>query len=781
MKKLLSGLLISCIAMCSITKTATAENAYIPLPPRLSLWGLSGEHLLAEGDAMLPIYGNTDSIFYADAQGKTTFATDWLGSLGVGVRSVTHNERILGAYLFADGNRSSADNLFWFMNPGIESLGKNWDFRANAYVPISSQQKYIGTGFADHFDNYNYLHFHGHTQWDAILQEYESVGWGVDAEAGRQIPGIPGLRWYVGGYHFNPENTSAINGISSRVEYPINAHLGVNMRDSYDNQRHNTLLLGVSLTLGGVNSAPRDAMQPIQNRLLEPVERHLATEGQANGEPVVTRQQVVASSVVERDNIWFFQPKGGSSFQDASSCTAEHPCSGFDQQTVNGINSIAPANPNFYFKPGQYHSETTSDQDTLPLALTNDGLFGRSSDYDRPLQSATFTGALALNGVDTLNSIILNNSKQNPFQSGLTLAEGCIVTLNHTQIGAIDGAQSYTAGVKMQDSTLYVTHDSEINAYSDSSNLATGIYAYGQNALITLKDSRVNVSASGANNNFSAIGIEAQGISSNRINLTDSQVNVNLDFNGRGSFSSHNTSGIDAEGDDNEITLAGNSSINLSGYISPDSKGHNEVDEFGIVTHGNVSHISLKDNAAVNVLADVEGGRSNTIYVNGISALQGVNTVNLMDHSSVMTMAHINNNATSNFDFVNGISVAGNNTVNLEDQSSIMVQGVIQDSKGFNTVKTQGINLDGFSTVNLSKNSRISANANADGNQPYAQAYGINSLWSQSVIHDADTSLSNINAYASAPGGEAVARKINGNCSPPLKKGVAGRKACGGI
>ncbi len=921
MKKLLLVISISIIIFPSLatSENISISNEFLPLPPRATFWGFAGEHQLGQAEAILPIYGNQNALFYFDAQGKTTFSSDWLASFGLGARRIINDQRILGAYMFLDSNTSTTNNQYWFVNPGVESLGQIWDFRANAYIPISTQQKYIGTDFADNFNNDDYIQFHGHTQWDAILQEYESTGSGVDAEIGRTVPKLPGLRVYFGGYHATSENMSAMNGVSARLEYPLTAHLGLSLRDSYDNLQHNSVLLGLNLTLGGVDKSPHDQYQAIQNRLLDPIERHLATQAQATGEPINTRQQVFASSVVEKDNIWFFQPIGGSSFQDASSCTAENPCSDFDQNTIDGINQIAAQSPNFYFQPGQYSSLTlTSDQTATPLILSDDELFGRSVDYRRPQQSAEFMGAMTLRNADSLNAIILYNDPAYSQKTALILDPDSTVVLDQVKIGENNNTQGYVNGIEMTDSTLYVRDNSQINAFSNTSRPAIGIDAGGQTAAIYLDKSQINVHSGGKNNNVNAIGINARASANNNIQLMNSSIKVDanavgnlkagevsatgiamlgnnntvqlagnsavnvdvagtniekgssvgisasngdavagtntitmqdnsqinveaqaglgyywavnsfgvtgisattgsqgeniislrgnsqinsnitdgvsggigdlltvrgisayggsgssniislennstvqaaLDYDGRRSFSG-NVCGICAFAANNQITLSGNSMIAASAYISPVSGWHNEVSDYGILASGKTNNIGLSNKAAISVTANVEGGSGNVVYLDGISA-QGDNTIHMSGNSSVKAMSTINNDGIENFNFVSGISANGNNNIVLQDKASVQAAGITQDTNGFNDVKVQGINLDGRSWVNISKNSMITALASADGKSPYAQAFGINSWWSQSEIIDADATMANITATAIAPEGEAVARKIN--------------------
>ena len=106
--------------------------------PRITGWGLldvtDGEGL-GKVDLMFPL-SQMRMMPFIDFQGKKYTTPDsWTGSVGLGYRQLSQDNRIWGGYLFGDYSKISHHH-FWVINPGIESLGKILDFRANLYIPV---------------------------------------------------------------------------------------------------------------------------------------------------------------------------------------------------------------------------------------------------------------------------------------------------------------------------------------------------------------------------------------------------------------------------------------------------------------------------------------------------------------------------------------------------------------------------------------------------------------------------------------------------------------------
>src|SRR5690606_19335866 len=122
---------------------------------------------------------------------------------------------------------------------------------------------------------------------------FQTADWGIDGEVGRVIPGIEGLTAYLGGYYFNGNKAKDTKGVSGRMEYALNPNVSLTLHNSYDNVEHNTLLMGLKLSLGGTNNSSRDRSE-IGGRLLDPINRNLATLGNGNGTPI--RNELVNAS-----------------------------------------------------------------------------------------------------------------------------------------------------------------------------------------------------------------------------------------------------------------------------------------------------------------------------------------------------------------------------------------------------------------------------------------------------------------------------------------------------
>ncbi|QLH41869.1 MAG: inverse autotransporter beta domain-containing protein [Coxiellaceae bacterium] len=366
---------------------------------------------IANGDLMLPLFGNNDNAFLLDGQAKYGNDTNSAISGGLGFRHVYHDARILGGYLYVDRNRfvnegDLTTENFWFVSPGIESMGNLMDLRINGYIPVSSQQENVGTSQA--------ITFSGHSEFDTTINNLNSTGPGIDGEIGLvKVPHIPHLRAYVGGYHFEPKDQDNITGASGRVEFPLNHYVALTAVDTYDNNVHNTFQVGIRLTLGGMNDDVSG--KDIQRRIVDPINRNLSTQYTGTAQPVIVSQSTGNSRLL-MDNIYFFTSNDGTAFnaaQGTNNCTFEHPCSGtsFTQSTVNSIGTITN-NANLFFNPGGY-----SLNGQLSL-VEGQSIFGRSFDYTQPAvgtERAMFIGSFLPHDNNTFDSIRLVNDGNQQF------------------------------------------------------------------------------------------------------------------------------------------------------------------------------------------------------------------------------------------------------------------------------------------------------------------------------------------------------------------------------
>jgi hypothetical protein len=736
-----------CLASVPVRIFADDISAF-PLTPRLSGMGLAGTYEVTNGDAMAALLGNRNGIWLLDAQGKSAFHSSYVGSVGTGLRIVQSDQRILGAYVFGDSNISPNHNTYWFVSPGIESMGTLMDFRMNGYIPVGTQRNLTGTGFADTFGNFSFTSFTGHDQFNAIVNNFEEVGWGLDGEVGVRIAPLGGIRIYAGGYHFNLENTNNIDGFAGRVQIPFNSFVEFNVRDSYDNDQHNTIEVGLRFTLGGVNKSPASPDQPIRERLLDPIERNLATLGQGTAEPVVNEQETVFTSsgqqllVLERDNIWFFSPSATDVFVNSTSCTAEAPCvnTNFTQPTIDAINAhpnsptvvalIPSASPSFYLAPGQYSALTINGVTATPLVFTNDLVYGRSADFMKPQQAAFLNGAVILNGTDLFDSIIFQNVSGALTQAiGLTLNTGSHLILTNSLVGADSGSISYPTAIQMNSAALNALND-QIHAYSETQNV-------------------------------SAIGIETVGSSSSTINLTSSLVQATgnvlvapsvanflvaagIDLNDAGG-STVNTSGTTINASGMSALSLGSQSIRVAGIYIGSGPENIRLISTGINATGNFTSGSA---LVMGIGSNITGP---AISPSAIVSLQdstiNANLTGMSLFSSLAQADGISLN-TTNFNQV----FLTNSTINANSQFNQVINNV-----------TNGIHLmGGLQSLSLT-NSQVNAMTSGN-NEDNDFSTGINITGTSSNVNLQSSEVtSNISNFTALSGGTFQVFGININ------------------
>jgi hypothetical protein len=470
----------------------------VPLPfyPRLNLYAGTGSQTYGRADALVPLFGSANNIFYTDVDvSRNNEANRDLG-IGLGARVAVNDDIMWGGYIFADRSRSNLNNVtnnWTTINPGIEFMTNHWDGRVNFYVPQGDKEKVLGTFPGDELGIPDAVTFSGHNQYDELYNISQEIGSGADTDFGYTFTDFKRLRLHGGGYYFRPQDTSKVSGVEVGVEFPINNYFALEANDTYDNVQKNKAVFSVRLTLGGTD---KSSTPTVQDRLLDPVYRHFATLGTNTGVPVVGENVANGQSILERSNIWFFSSSSGTAFNStngAANCTYEHPCNGssFTQTNTEAINSIS-ANANFYFNPGNY----TIGSIELP---SGQSMYGRSADYRLPASTSSgypaFIGTLAPLGSNTLDSFALFNDN-GAYTAGIDIGNASTITLNNLRIGTLDATNGYQSAIFLNQSQNILVTNSTLNAFSNSGSAAVGVTAVnGSNA--TLNQNQINVTSGG--------------------------------------------------------------------------------------------------------------------------------------------------------------------------------------------------------------------------------------------------------------------------------------------
>lgn len=209
--------------------------------PRWNPWiefggRVSDGRAIGEANLFAPLMQNRDTLVFADVRGMFDDTDAREGNFGLGVRRMLSNGWNLGAYGYFDIRRSSLDNTFHQATLGFEALSRNFDLRANAYLPVGDREQRVGLGSSStSIFGASQTILTGGTlaiQTDVTTTTtgttlVEKALAGVDAEAGVRVPvfGLDSgldLRAYAGGYWFDGSGVEKIAGPRARLE--LTAH-----------------------------------------------------------------------------------------------------------------------------------------------------------------------------------------------------------------------------------------------------------------------------------------------------------------------------------------------------------------------------------------------------------------------------------------------------------------------------------------------------------------------------------------------------------------------------
>ncbi len=480
--------------------TPVTSNPYIP---HVFVAGYTGSGTVGTGDVLAPIWLTNDRNFFFYGQGRYGYADEdwadnpWAGSAGFGYRQIG-NAAVYGFFVLGDYNHTLTNHNVWQVSPGLEILGRAWEFRANGYIPIGDKN-WETQGWADEFGNYDYVTFNGHNQFDAWFIYHEEIGGGADAEIGRTLFKVKKVlvRGLVNGYYFRMIHNKSLRGGGASIEVEPNTYLKFSVDGSYDNYAHTQVAVGVQVSLYDLFSSDSKVLddQDLQRRLFEPVQRNFANIASANDVSTTGAPQVVqfmGHNAPERSNVWFFSPTatGGDG-------TYESPYSGsLTQGDVDGIANYTKGNgfatAYLYFTSGIYSAFNSVSMprlfgDASSGAINFSGsvgqwfIQGRMGDdkgYQKPAQGAdrpTIKGSFAFNesdveianiklekptsqeapsdqhdtgiGVQDSNDVVLDEADVTGFETGMNVKDVAKLTFTNTNIQSENSALGVTAGV----------------------------------------------------------------------------------------------------------------------------------------------------------------------------------------------------------------------------------------------------------------------------------------------------------------------------------------------
>jgi hypothetical protein len=250
-------------------------------------------------NAFVPLFDESTGLFFVELHGLLS-DTALLGSnAGAGYRWYDPDRnRLVGINGFYD-YRDSGQHSFHQLGLGLESLGEVWDCRTNLYLPIGQDQK-------ETFAVFSQPMLVGHNILLNKLSAAQAAMLGVDLEVGRPLPGLGryGFKGYVGGYHYQVEDSPQAFGVKGRLEARITDNLEVDLSVSNDRVFGTNVVCEVGLRFGGRRTRSLAARGDVYSRRADPVERNhtivlvdQTLSGQVPATSPATGQPVVVQTV----------------------------------------------------------------------------------------------------------------------------------------------------------------------------------------------------------------------------------------------------------------------------------------------------------------------------------------------------------------------------------------------------------------------------------------------------------------------------------------------------
>ncbi|WP_293947500.1 inverse autotransporter beta domain-containing protein [Sneathiella sp.] len=307
MTRHLFTLLAATIALIPAQKSFAQDKwqAHIDLEGKVG-----NERDLGEADLFLPLWQNNDTLLFGNLRGRIDNNDSQEGNFGIGLRQMQGNGWNLGGYAYFDHRNSPYDNSLNQITLGAEALSLDWDFRANAYIPVGR------TSHAE--DSAGTADFSGSTITYRGGEE-RAMG-GFDAEIGRRIPLFDAdagqqLRAYIGGYHFSDDKADTIAGPRGRLDLTFDevpflwqgARLSVGAEIQHDDPRGTQGFASLRLRIP-LQRSKKTGSRPLtrmERRMADPVIRDIDIVSQAGAfgeaEAITTTADGKAITLVSSD------------------------------------------------------------------------------------------------------------------------------------------------------------------------------------------------------------------------------------------------------------------------------------------------------------------------------------------------------------------------------------------------------------------------------------------------------------------------------------------------
>ena len=501
----------------------SASSAEVFYQPKIDFrYKLGNERTLGSTELFAPLVASKNELLFLDMRAVVDDNGASEGNLGFGYRSVQCCSQlgpyIRGVYGFFDRRRSANDNYFSQVTLGAEVLSKDWDFRANIYMPFSNGKAVRQTASTTRLAGSGIFVDSGTFKEKALR--------GHDAEIGYRL--FPEGRIYAGGYQFVGGGVPNITGVRGRLEWDVSKHINLGLESQHDPVRGNNSFAEVRLSIP-FGPEPQEQATGIYKRMTTPIVRDIDVVTREKQAPDISTFAVQNTATGLAQNVYYVDNTAAA----AGDGSVETP---FD--SLADAEAAAGAGDIIYVA---YGDGTNSNMDA-GITLNADGqkLIGSGVDFTFDTSNMNFnSAALPLKG----DALTLQSAGTAPVITNLA-GDGITVSADNIEIAGltVDGATAQ--GISISNNVGTNVHDITLN-----NNVLSGINAiYTTADVYDLTLNNVDIDGGPA----TGTGINMQGLNNpsfegnfNNVTVSDylaRAVNFDLDSSGATSLTVTNSS-----------------------------------------------------------------------------------------------------------------------------------------------------------------------------------------------------------------------------------------------
>ncbi len=230
-----------------------------------------------------------EAMVFGDLRGFRSSKDHWGANVGGGYRHyISAWDRIVGVNGFFDYDNTSGA-LFRQFGGGIETYGKFWDARVNAYFPTGATQKQLDISVVPNSAKFitNYLYFDQQRILGNALR-------GVDMEVG--VPLLFGdllanhdVKLFAGWYHYENDQDLSTWGWKGRLQGNVTPSAALTLELTHDKVFDTNVIFGASWSYGGFRQ-PDGEPKSTFDRMTTPVRR--------NYNVVVARDTIIDTNII---------------------------------------------------------------------------------------------------------------------------------------------------------------------------------------------------------------------------------------------------------------------------------------------------------------------------------------------------------------------------------------------------------------------------------------------------------------------------------------------------